>query len=442
MVKSDYGDLNGPDSIGDSASRKLDKILSSLSYRIGKTLVDSVKKPWKLVILPITLANVLFSFSMERIGRKHYILPQKNQKSGDEQRDCVVLFPTNGVGLGHFSRMFSLARAIKRNKPSIEVVFVTTSPTVHPLYSNSFTCYHLPGRKKFSSMSPSVWNSICEEILANVLSLHRPSHFVFDGSYPYRGMLNAIKNRPNIHKVWVRRIGKKSQLKDYSEPLSHFDRVVIPGDYMEPDTRKFSSWNVDEINLAPPLISVSRKDLLPGEELRFRLGIPNDGVVALVSLGAGVINEIGDVRRFVTDAITSRGVYAVIADSLLNPGVDFLEDSRVRVIREFPIMVYRKSFDFAVIAGGYNSIHESVFLKLPSLIIPNHSTGSDDQKNRAIFASKNGGFIVIDEDDYEMLDLAIERICDESVRDQMIQSMTKGERIIDGSPFLAEALFS
>ena len=442
MADGLYGDLSGAEAISDASSRKLEKVLSSLSYRLGKIIVDSARKPWMLPLIPFSIGKLLVSFSLESLGKRKYILHNSSTFENNKQRDCIVLFPTNGVGLGHFSRMFSLARAIKRARPSTEIVFFTTSPVVHPIYSRSFTCYHLPGRKKFTDMSPSSWNSICEESLANVISLHRPRIFVFDGSYPYRGMLNSIKNKTNIHKVWIRRPGKLSSNSIPTDSISHFDRIVIPGDYIETDEEIFSSWDVEEVNLVPPLISVSRSDLLPSRELKGRLGIPNESQVALISLGAGVINEIGDVRRFVIEGITSRGIYAVIADSMLNPSDEFFDDTLVRVVKEFPIMKYRKSFDFAIIAGGYNSIHESIFLKLPSLVIPNDGTGSDDQRLRSNFAAQSGGFIVIDEGDYEMMDLAIERMCDESVRNQMIESLIENERIVDGSPFLADALFN
>ena len=53
-------------------------------------------------------------------------------------------------------------------------------------------------------------------------------------------------------------------------------------------------------------------------------------------------------------------------------------------------MIYRNCFDFGIIAGGYNSVHESLFLKLPSIILPNTRTGTDDQLARALNAAEKG----------------------------------------------------
>jgi hypothetical protein len=441
MADDEYGDLNNQTHLQSQANRKMERIVSSLSYRLGKLIVDSVRRPWKIVILPLSLARLLYFYALERTWRKQIPITRSSDNFS-RPRDCMVLFPTNGVGMGHMSRMVALAKSIQRTKPSTEIVFFTTNSVIHHLYQHGFTCYHLPGRKKFKRMTPTSWNSICEDKLANVIALHRPSHFIFDGTYPYRGMLNAIKGRTDIHKVWVKRPGKRNIGDSPSEATSHFDRIIIPDDYLQIDESSLSRIKIDEINLVPPLISVSRQDLLPRGSLRGRLGIPRDATAALVSLGAGVINDIGDVRNYVSTNLSSMGVYSIIADSMLNPTDAIFDDPYVRLVREYPIMQYRNCFDFAVIAGGYNSVHESVFLRLPSIILPNTETGNDDQLTRALQAAETGGFIVIEKEDYELLELGLERICDDIILSNMLESMAEKDVTIDGAPYLAEELLS
>ena len=92
-------------------------------------------------------------------------------------RNCAVLCPTNGVGMGHYARMYALAMAMKRKDPGIEIVFFTTNYVLHPLYSEGITAYHLPNRNKFEKMDARTWNSQCEEMLANVFSVNYRLHF-------------------------------------------------------------------------------------------------------------------------------------------------------------------------------------------------------------------------------------------------------------------------
>ena len=57
----------------------------------------------------------------------------------------------------------------------------------------------------------------------------------------------------------------KSKGKDSApvDSYSHFDRIVVPGDLIDPDMEELAKWPVEEINLISPLLSVSRADLYP-----------------------------------------------------------------------------------------------------------------------------------------------------------------------------------
>ena len=108
--------------------------------------------------------------------------PYHNGK-GEIRRNSIVFFPTNGVGFGHFTRTLAIARRLKKIDSSLEIVFVTTMPTLHPLSDEGFLTYHLPPRYRYEGMEPRVWNSLIEELMGTVFALHRPRMFVFDGSF-------------------------------------------------------------------------------------------------------------------------------------------------------------------------------------------------------------------------------------------------------------------
>ena len=90
-----------------------------------------------------------------------------------------MFFPTNGVGFGHFTRMYALAKRFKKYSPSTEIVFFTTMPTLHLLYNEGFVTYHIAGRKKFQDVSASEWNALVEEHLSLAFDQHKPSTFIF-----------------------------------------------------------------------------------------------------------------------------------------------------------------------------------------------------------------------------------------------------------------------
>ena len=437
----DYGSPSNEIANTNRAQRGLSSIRSSLSFRLGNLIVNSVIKPWRLPILPIAIPVLLWNFAMERVGKKSSPEGSLDLEKGIRGRNCAILFPTNGVGMGHYARMYALSLSLKRRDPQMEIVFFTTNYVLHPIYSEGMTCYHLPNRNKFRGMGASTWNSQCEEMLANVFSVHRPSLFVFDGAYPYRGMLNSIKGRGEVLKIWVRRINRRGKDNAPIDSYKHFDRIVVPGDLIEADMNEMSKWPIEEINMTPPLLSISRSDLSERGELRSRLGIPAEASVALVSLGAGEINDIGSLRDHVVENLVERGVYVVIADSMLKPMRKKFEHEMVRVVQKFPIMKNRSCFDFAVIAAGYNSVNESILLRLPAVIFPNSETSRDDQPGRAEKASEIGGAIVVESADKGLVGLAMDRICDDDVRAEMAQRLVMNYAD-DGADSLAENLIS
>lgn len=436
---TDYGSPTEGSSEEYRARRELARIRSTMSFKLGILLTTAVKKPWLIPLLPFTFIHLVWNHGMQRLGKQQAYREPGSREEKSEARDCVLLFPTNGVGMGHFSRMFCLAKAIKRRSPKTEVVFFTTNYVLHPLYRNEFTAYHLPNRNKFESMTATIWNAQCEEMLANIIAVHRPHTFVYDGSFPYRGMLNAIASKPTMKRIWVRRQSKSKGDNTPVDAFLHFDKIAVPGDLLEPDMEILSTWEVDEINLLPPLLSIGRSDLSAKGMLRDKLGIPEDATVALVILGAGAINDINSIREDVVSTLLDLEAFVIVGDSMLNPARPLFRHPNLRVIEDYPIMRFRRCFDLAVIAGGYNSVHETMLLRLPSLVIPNHNAKRDDQGGRAKKAAESNGLMLLESHNKEMLKLALERLMDSEIRSEMAEALLKN-KVKDGATVFADSI--
>ena len=126
--------------------RELRRIRSSLAFRMGTAIVRAMKFPPKLILLPFTLFFVGFDWGLERIGKKKFtsasldVLPITN-------RNCVVMFPTNGVGFGHFTRLLAIAKRMKAKDPSLEIVFFSTMATMHLLKSTVYLDIEFQGER-------------------------------------------------------------------------------------------------------------------------------------------------------------------------------------------------------------------------------------------------------------------------------------------------------
>ena len=160
-----------------------------------------------------------------------------------------------------------------------------------------------------------------------------------------------------------------------------------------------------------------------------------------IQLGAGKINDIDeDLQNCLNSLEDYPRAYAVIGESMLGERKSF-ENERTRVLRDYPNSKYFEDFDFAIIAGGYNSFHEVVNAQLPSICFPNLNTGMDDQYARAKVASDSGGMIVIKNRTERKISLAISRMMEHDVRAQMREKLAS-LRIRNGAEEAAKWIIS
>ena len=398
--------------------RELARLRASPSLRLGSHITDAMRRPWRAPFLLITLPWMMLVIGLEMLGRR----PAPRVYATGEHvdyipNDTVVMFPTNGVGFGHFTRMLALAKRMKKSNPSLEIIFFTTMPTLHLLKPHGIAAHHISGPKHFDNLETIEWNSLLEEELTVCLEVHRPKMFIFDGAYPYRGMLRAIQSHP-MRKVWVRRgMFRKDATNIPVDSIEHFDLLVRPGD--SGGTGATQTDTTIEQLTCNPILFAGKDELLPRNELRERLAIPQDATVAYVQLGAGEINDIESDLDLSIRLLCAHDVYVVVGESMIGNRLN-ISGERIRTLRDYPNSLYFNSFDFAIMAGGYNSYHEAIAFQLPTICIPNQSTGMDDQVARAMVAGDAGAMLVVQDVNEEKLAAAIDIMLDPSKRGEMI----------------------
>lgn len=416
--------------------RELSRLKNSVTYRLGEHLTASIRRPWKLIFLPLTFPYHAFLLGLEKLGLRAPP-PGLSQDSGTglKTENCVLLFPTNGVGFGHFTRMYAVAKAIRKQSPDTEVIFFTPMPTLHVPYIDDFPTYHIAGKYKFKDMSSSQWNGLVEEQLLMILDAHNPKMFMFDGAFPYRGMLNAVRRKPEMKKVWMRRGMFKKGSKIPVDSIQFFDTIIHPGDAIP--AKKDEINHTTDVLHVPPILLLQSEEMLSKFDARGRLGLPQSSKVWYVQLGAGQINDIQSEIRLTIEALLKIDpeYYVVVGESLLGNRISF-SNERVRILRDYPNAIYFKGFDYAIQAGGYNSFHEMRTMAMPTIFYPNMNTGMDDQLARCKVAEKEGWGLVVEHRVKENIDAAVRAIVilqqDKSL-DSMVHDSTEwiGELIND-----------
>jgi len=412
--------------------RELYRLRVSPSLRLGSHLTDAIRKPWRAPFLILTLPCLMLMIGFELLGWKSQPPAYQTNLSGrpTSKGDCIVMFPTNGVGFGHFTRMLAVAKQMKKLNADLEIIFFTTMPTLHLLKPYGIPAHHISGPKYFKDMNSEEWNALLEEELCICFETHNPSMFLFDGAFPYRGMLRAIQGRNSMRKIWMRRGSFRKGSSIPVDSIEFFDAVIHPEDSVITKVEQIEH-NVEVIT-CPPIVMLEPDELLSREKSRSRLGLPQDAIVVYVQLGAGEINDIESEIRLTLDSLLQNPVvHVVLGESLIGGRVD-IDLPRVHILRDYPNSMYFNGFDATVQAGGYNSFHETRTFGLPALFYPNMNTGMDDQLARCKVAETENWGIVIEQRTQKTITVGIKKL--------LSMSKSTDQKYESGSEVLAKLL--
>ena len=299
--------------------------------------------------------------------------------------------------------------------PDVVCIFFTTMPVLHVLYQERFITYHISGRKRLDGFEAREWNTIVEEMLRIVIEAHNPTTFVFDGAFPYRGMLEAIGDYGNLRKIWVRRGTMKARSSIPVDSEDFFERIVVPGDVEDGEPTETGG----ELRV-PPMLLLNPDESLGRIQARRTLGLAIESKCVYVQLGAGNINDIDhDLGEVVHELLQRSECQIVIGESMLGARIP-VDHERVRVLRDYPNSRFLQAFDAAVQAGGYNSFHEMRVAGIPTLFLLNAQTGMDDQERRCMTSIDEGWGVVRKRNDSRTMRQLIDEMFDlnrPSVRD-------------------------
>ena len=415
--------------------RELHRLRTSPSLRLGGHITTAIRKPWRAPFLILSLPFMMLMIGLELIGLKAQPKALQTNHAGRElsKGNCIIMFPTNGVGFGHFTRLLAIGKRMKKQDPSLEIIFFTTMPTLHLLKPYGIPAHHISGPKYFKGVDSNEWNALLEEELTLCIETHNPSMFIFDGAFPNRGMLRAIYGRIELKKIWMRRGMFRKGAKIPVDSIQHFDSIIRPGDGIDESEEEIHHGL--EILRSPPIIMLDESELLSREKARYRLGIPQDCQAVYVQLGAGEINDISsEIRMTLEELLEHEKIHVILGESLIGSRIE-VELPKVHILRDYPNSQYFNGFDAAIQAGGYNSFHETRAFGLPALFYPNLETGMDDQLARCLVAEAEGWGYVVEKRTQENIRVGIQNL---------LNHIDKGKSLenVNGADELSKALIA
>ena len=294
----------------------------------------------------------------------------------DNSPPCIVLFNINGNGMGHMSTCLAYANRLRdRARP----VFFSLASAIEIINDMGFEADYLVSRF-WSRASPWAWDQELSQRLGMLFERVEPQAVVFDGTWPYRGLLNAATAYGVPRLIWSNLTLYRKGMREVPVSENNFDLVIRLGEIGARFTVDRESMPARSVTI-PPFTMLEDEDLLSRDAARNELGLSRDGRYVLFSLGPGNLKDISDIGRGLIDQMMQRGYTVVWTRAPISASDVPLPDG-VIPITQFPLLRVMRAFDVFVAAAGYNTCCEVLQARVPTLFVPNTQV-ADDQIARA-----------------------------------------------------------
>ena len=299
----------------------------------------------------------------------------------------ILFFNVNGSGMGHMNRCLAYAR---RLRGKADVCFFSLASAIEMIGEMGFEADYFVSHYWTSNTSYN-WNSELAVRFGLMLERVRPEVVVFDGTWPFQGLLAACKAFGNPVLVWSNRGLFKEGTQSVLVDETMFDLVIHPGELGASFSCSESIGSIKRITV-PPVTVLDGHELLDRASAREALGLEPEGRYVLFSLGPGNLKDVGGIGQELIRRFEAEGFKAVWVKAPISVRDVQLPDG-VMAISVYPLVRYLRAFDVFVGAAGYNTCCEVVQAQVPTILVPN-TLLVDDQAKRAHLVAENAPVVV------------------------------------------------
>ena len=328
-------------------------------------------------------------------------------------RRPLLFVSSNGIGLGHLSRLLAIA---KRMNGDVQPIFATMSQGLSVVRDAGYHAEHLP-HHHYAGCDPDDWNDWLRLEVSRLIEAFAVQGLVYDGGSPYRGVSEAVANSAGVKAVWCRRAMWRDALWDQAIDQAKFvDLVIEPGELAAANDIGATVAHRHQARQVEPILLLDEADIFSREEARRRLGLDEDRPAVLLQLGSGNHKSLVPAIDLMLAAIEQSGdLQPVIAEWMIaDRSLDHWP--HVRRLTGFPNARYCRAFDFVVSSAGYNSFHELLYFGVPTVFVPIEVSYLDNQLARADFAADRGLALSLRLSDMKLFPEVLRQMTDPDVR--------------------------
>jgi hypothetical protein len=340
-------------------------------------------------------------------------------------RRPVIFAASNGVGIGHLSRLVAIAR---RMEPTTPILFATQAQAVGAVERLGYLAHYMPSAN-YVGGDFDVWDEWFRYDLEQLIDAYDASLVVYDGNNPSPGLIRAVAPRRDCRLAWVRRGLWGNLDSPFIDNSRWFDIILEPGELEGQPDDGVTARRRDEAIVVPPIRLLDAADLLTREDAAKALGLDPGRPAALIQLGAGYNRDVVALLDQLIGTLQQQVPQLQLAIAEWVNGAQALNYwPNVTYLRGYPLSQYFAAFDFSVAAAGYNTFHEVMSFGLPTIFIPNRHPTMDDQAARALHAQALQAAFELDEADLSDLPDLVTLLIDDKARDFLIGNARKLHR--------------
>ncbi|MEX0699413.1 MAG: glycosyltransferase [Acidimicrobiia bacterium] len=344
----------------------------------------------------------------------------------------LILATSNGTGLGHITRQLAIALSLGDDHKATLFSLSKGLPLVEPMGIRAEYCpsYDNPW------IGVGEWHAYLRDRLSVLIEETRADVVVFDGVAPYPGIGMAAALHRDVAFVWMRRgTWKEGVNAAQLKKSSYFDLIIEPADLAGSTSGTMPHGRAD-FEQVPPISLIGVVDTLARDEARHALGLPLDKSIALLTLGSGMLGEVAGPGQAATRIILEESEWelAVTRSSVAKNLVPLGSSERVHEISGvYPLVRYLSAFDLAISSAGYNAVHELIPAGLPTILVANTSTRTDDQSSRAFGLAAAGRALAVEDHDLTGLHDEISKALSEDSRLDLAAAAADTRQLVDGA---------
>ena len=389
----------GDDSMGNNTSgtvkevflqNELDRIRTTYSFRLGLLLTDSIiRRPWMIIFLPFSFISMNINYIRDRRKRKF----SGEDKTSLAHSNCLMLITASEEGVSASERTISIAKAWLQNKDH-KVAIVSTNENLTSMTIQGVSHYQIPDPKTHRDISTSEWNETCANVVRGAIETHIPFALIFDGTYPYRGILNALSISPHQKKIWL--LSERIEDEVIQRANGFFDSMITQDELTE------------NLILANHPISSE-------EQIR----TPSDNI--LVATGYGRHHQRDKMNKIINKRLANELNHTFIfpknadSGSISKENVDFWESLVSH--SDFPHL------KAAIISDDYNLASTCCNNGIPTICLVNETTPTIILKKLNNIANL-GNLFIVDQTDSLEINLYLNAFFDSSWLDKISQRKT------------------